>query len=91
MVEINRNNMTNAIARAKQIHPFVMVLGERQFAVESKTTLETYQIRFFVNGKRKLAACTCPAGKKGMVCYHVAAAAAVNIGLQRLKRQTIGQ
>jgi hypothetical protein len=86
MIELTRDKMTNAIARAKQIHPFVMVLGERQFAIESKSTLETYHIRFFVNGARKLASCTCPAGRKGMVCYHVAAAAAVNIGLQRLRR-----
>jgi hypothetical protein len=86
MIELTRDKMTNAIARAKQIHPFVMVLGERQFAIESNSTLETYQIRFFVNGRRKLATCTCKAGKAGMVCYHVAAAAAVNIGLQRLKR-----
>ncbi len=86
MVEINKNNMQNAIAKARKIHPFVMVLGDRQFAIESKSTLETYQIRFFVNGTRKLASCTCPAGRQGMVCYHVAACAAVNIGLQRLKR-----
>jgi len=88
MVEINKSNMQNAIAKAKKIHPFVMVLGKRQFAIESKSTLETYQIRFFVNGSRKLATCTCPAGRKGMVCYHVAAAAAVNIGLQRLQRKS---
>ncbi len=86
MIELHRDRMTNAIARAKKLHPFVMVLGERHFAIESKTTLETYQIRFFVNGTKKLASCTCPAGRQGMVCYHVAAAAAVNIGLQRLKQ-----
>lgn len=86
MIELTRNNMQNAIAKAKAVHPFVMVLGERQFAIESKTTLETYHIRFFVNGKHKLASCTCPAGRNGQVCYHVAAAAAVNIGIQRLRK-----
>lgn len=86
MIELTKDKMTNAIARAKQIHPFVMVLGERQFAIESKSTLATYQIRFFVNGSRKLATCTCPAGRSGQVCYHVAAAAAANIGLQRMRR-----
>lgn len=86
MIELTKDGMTNAIARAKKLPPFMMVLGERQFAIESKTTLETYQIRFFVNGARKLASRTCPAGKQVRVCYHVAAAAAVNIGLQRLRR-----
>lgn len=86
MVELTKDKMTNAIAKAKNLHPFVMVLGERQFAIESKSTLETYQIRFFVNGAKKLAICTCPAGRQGMVCYHVAAAAAVNIGIQRMRR-----
>lgn len=86
MIELTKDKLTNAIAKAKKIHPFVMVLGERQFAIESKSTLETYQIRFFVNGRKKLATCTCPAGRSSQACYHVAAAAAVNIGLQRLKR-----
>ena len=83
MIELTKDKMTNAIAKAKKLHPFVMFLGERRFAVESKTTLETYQIRFFVNGNKRLASCTCKAGQEGMVCYHVAAAAAVNIGIQR--------
>lgn len=86
MIKLERNKMTNAIKRARTIRPFVKWLGGRQYTVTSSDRQSTYQVRFAVANGAKLAECNCKAGEAGMVCYHVAAAAAVNIAIASMKQ-----
>jgi uncharacterized Zn finger protein len=88
MIEIKRNDaMNRAIARAKHERPKVkpVSVSERVYTVTGSKG-DTYTVRFAVSGNKKLASCDCKGGQAGMVCKHVAAAAAVNIGLQRMRR-----
>jgi hypothetical protein len=40
-----------------------------------------YTVRFAVANGMKLAECDCKAGQRDQMCYHVAAAAGVNMGM----------
>jgi hypothetical protein len=88
MIKLTQEKLARAIERARKLRPFVtfLDLDERLYVVCSATGLNEYQVRFSVQGKEKFADCNCQAGKNGMACYHVAAAAAVNIGIQRQRR-----
>lgn len=85
MLEITRNNISNAIARAKQVHPRVTWLGGRNFEVTGSSG-NLYAVSFAVVEGRKLASCGCAAHRQGMMCFHVAAAASVNIAIQSMQR-----
>ena len=87
MIKLEQQKMTNAIKRAKQVRPFVKWLGERRFSVTSSDKLTRYTVSFVVVNGHKLAECDCRAGRDGMLCFHVAAAAAVNIAVQSTRRQ----
>ena len=91
MIKLDTNTLKNAIARAKQLKPFVAFLGERHFCVASSHGPQTYQVRFFVNPvtREKFGTCDCKAGQSAMPCYHLAAAAAVNIGVMSMRRQAM--
>jgi len=92
MIKLERNkSMMRAIDRARQLRPRVTFAGERRFNVRSARHPETtYLVVFAVDaGGRKFGACTCPAGHSGQVCYHLAAAAAVNIGIQGMRRRAL--
>lgn len=84
MLEITRANLQRAIARAKQVRPHVTWLGGRNFAVTGSTGNE-YAVSFVVVDGRKLASCGCKAHRRGLPCFHVAAAAAVNVMIQSRK------
>lgn len=95
MIKLTNETLKNAIARARTLRPLVKVLSvaHRLYAVESKTHAGTvYHVRFDVQKGEKLAECRnsngqpCPANKHGLVCYHVSAAAAVNIACQSMRR-----
>jgi hypothetical protein len=88
MIELTTSKMTKAIERAKAIRPRVRMIGERRFLVWRKERhVETaYTVQFAVANGLKLAECDCKAGQANQVCYHVAAAAAVNIGVQGMRR-----
>lgn len=84
MIELENNDaMQRAINRAKQCHPKVTVLdvATRAYRVTNSKRDGFYTVRFAVSAGKKLAACDCKAGQSGMICFHAAAAAAVNIGL----------
>jgi uncharacterized Zn finger protein len=83
MIKLERNDaMAKAIIRAKLAHPKVSIINaaQRLYRVAGRQG-NSYTVRFAVANGLKLAACDCPAGQAGQLCYHVAAAAAVNIGL----------
>ncbi len=87
MIKLEASKMTKAIEKAKAIHPRVSRIGERTYKVTSSDGKGSYVVRFVVSNGLKLAECDCKAGKVGTICFHVAAAAAVNIGFQRMKQQ----
>lgn len=87
MIKLDLTNMTRAIAKAKQIRPRVTVVdaGARIYSVSGMSG--RYTVKFPVADGHKLAECNCKAGQSNMVCYHVAAAAAVNMGIQGMRLQ----
>ncbi len=58
--------------------------SERTYAVTGSKG-DNYTVKFAVANGHRLAECDCPA--RGL-CYHIAAAASVNIGIQSMRRQT---
>lgn len=89
MIKLEKNKtMQNAIERAKQFRPKVTFISERTFSVLSAKNSNSYTVKFDVVNGEKFASCDCKAGKDGrFICYHVAAAAQVNIIRQSVKRQ----
>jgi hypothetical protein len=88
MIELKRNEaMKRAIYRAKNARPKVkpVDVAARVYTVTGSKG-DTYTVRFAVSGSKKFASCDCKGGQAGMVCYHIASAAAVNIGLQGMRR-----
>ena len=90
MIKLETTKMQNAIRKARQLRPRVRMIGERLYAV-SGSQGNTYQVGFAVakdaQGNRvKLGECNCKAGESGMACYHLAAAAALNIGVMSMRR-----
>jgi hypothetical protein len=88
MIKLTKENTVRAIERCKQLKPKVRFVADRTFKVESANNPNIYQVTFDVRNGNKLGACQCKAAERGLVCYHIAAAAAVNIYRQGLKRQT---
>lgn len=80
MLKLTTENMARAIEKAKALRPKVRVLSatERRYAVTGSNGA-IYTVNFTVAGGHKLGSCNCPART---VCYHLAAAAAVNTGLR---------
>jgi hypothetical protein len=86
MIALTTNKLQNAIARARQLRPTVHFLGERHFKVYSARNHNEYEVRFAVADGVKLGECSCRAGQEGLPCYHLAAAASVNIGVAAMRR-----
>lgn len=91
MIKLETAKMTKAIERAKAIRPRVRVISadKRIYSVwRRERHVETaYTVRFAVAGGLKLAECDCKAGVRGQMCYHIAAAAQVNVMTQSMRRQ----
>jgi hypothetical protein len=87
MIELkSTEQMAKAIERARQLKPFVRVRGFRWYEVKSSNGENIYTIHFYKSGKQRLAECTCKTGERGLICYHVAGAAAVHIGIASMRR-----
>jgi len=86
MIKLTKENTARAIERCKQLKPKVRFLEDRTFAVESANNPNVYQVRFDVKDGEKFGECQCKAAERGLVCYHIAGAAAVNILRQSMKR-----
>src|SRR5262249_25769182 len=88
MIKLESRTMTKAIARAKAVRPRVRVVSadERVYSVTGSKG-DAYTVKFVVVNGLKLAECDCLAGQREQLCYHIAAAAAVNIAVQSMRRQ----
>lgn len=84
MLHLNPDQFANAIKRARQVHPKVTWLGGRRYSVTSSDRTCEYTVTFSVVNGQRFGACSCYAGQKHLPCFHIAAAAAVNIGMARL-------
>ena len=88
MIKLTAENTQRAIERCKQLKPKVRFVAERTFSVQSANNANSYTVRFNVQNGEKFGDCECKAGQDGrFVCYHIAAAAQVNIIRQSVKRQ----
>ncbi len=87
MIELkSKEQMERAIKQARQLKPFVRVRGFRWYEVKSSNGESIYTIHFYKAGKQRLAECNCKAGERGLICYHVAGAAAVHIGIAAMRK-----
>lgn len=89
MILLTKENTAKAIERCRQLKPKVSFIADRIFSVRSANNGNSYTVRFDVQNGNKLAQCECKASERGLVCYHIAGAAQVNIIRQSMKRQTI--
>jgi hypothetical protein len=89
MIKLTTENTQRAIEKCKQLKPKVSFIADRTFSVKSANNANSYTVRFAVQNGEKFGVCECKAGESGRwVCYHLVAAATVNIYRQSLKRQT---
>ena len=89
MIKLTTENTPKAIERCKKLKPKVRFIAERTFVVKSANNGNIYTVRFDVIEGQKFGQCDCKASERGLVCYHIAGAAQVNIYRQGLKRQTV--
>lgn len=91
MINLETAKLTNAINRAKQIRPRVRMTAERTYSVTGSRGAN-YTV-FFAVGKDaqgrpvRMGECTCEAGRNAMPCFHLAAAAALNIAIHTMRQQ----
>ena len=87
MIELkSKEQMTKAIQRARKLKPFVRIRGFRWYEVKSSNSESIYTIHFYKNGRQKLAECNCKAHEHGFLCYHIAGAAAVHVGIAAMRK-----
>jgi len=86
MINLEPNKMQEAIERAKAVRPRVRVISadERTYSVTGSKG-DAYTVKFVVVKGLKLAECDCKAGEAGMMCFHVAGAAQVNVMAQSMR------
>lgn len=89
MIELTKENTAKAVERCRELKPKVSFIADRTFAVKSANNANTYTVRFNVENGKKLGLCECKASERGLVCYHLVAAATANIYRQTLKRQIV--
>ncbi len=77
MIEINKENLKNAVAKAKTTKPKVRVLEFRTYFVTNGDGI-TYTVKFTKIGGKPQGECSCVATK---CCYHIAAAIDIHLTL----------
>ena len=89
MIELKtREQLSKAIARARKGRLFVQPTSIfRQYRVTNRETGAQYVVDFFVKRDgRRFGHCTCKGGERGLACKHIAAAAAVQIGIAAMRQ-----
>lgn len=86
MIQLNSTEqLAKAIERAKAGRLFVRFVQFRQFRVENRANGQTYNVNFFVREGKRFGHCDCKGGERGLACKHIAAAAAVQIGIAAMR------
>ena len=89
MIELkSQEQMAKAIQRARRLKPFVRVRGFRWYEVKSSNGDAVYTIHFYKQGGHRFGECNCKGGERGLICYHLAGAAAVHIGIAAMRAAT---
>jgi uncharacterized Zn finger protein len=83
---VSTEQLAKAIDRARAGRLFVRFVQFRQFKVENRMNGRTYNVNFFVRAGRRFGHCDCKGGERGLVCKHLAAAAAVQTGIAAMRR-----
>ncbi len=88
MIEIieNSNAMHRATAKARIAKPMVRITAWRRYEVTNKKTGATYSVEFDVRDGKRLASCSCIAGQRERLCYHVASSAGVHACVAMARR-----
>ncbi len=81
----SEQQMARAIERSRKLKPFVKVIGFRWYEVRSSDGKQTYTIHFYERESRMLGECNCKGGELGFICYHLAGAAAIHVGIAAMR------
>jgi hypothetical protein len=79
-------NTKRAIEKCRELKPRVKFIKDRLFVVYSSNNSNVYHVHFDVQNGEKFGACECKAAEKGLICYHIIAAATANIYRQTVKQ-----
>ena len=89
MIELkSKEQMARAIKRARELKPFVRVRGFRWYEVKSSNGDSIYTIHFYKQNGRRFGECNCKGAERGFICYHLAGAVAVHIGIAAMRAAT---
>ena len=86
MISLTADKLKNAIAKAKKLRPRVQYLWWRAYLVTSPASGNQYTVTFQVTNGQKFGQCSCKAGELYVPCFHLAAAASVQIGVASMRR-----
>jgi hypothetical protein len=84
MIELTKQNIEKATAKARTAKPKVRVIEFRTYAVTNKDGV-TYTIKFSKIAGKKFGECDC---KATVVCYHIAASLPIHLVLASQMTQT---
>ncbi len=78
MLEITKESIEKATAKARQTKPLVKVIEFRLYQVTNRTSGAKYTVKFSKVGGKKFAECDCKATK---ICYHIGSTIGLHIVL----------
>jgi hypothetical protein len=85
---VSAEQLKDAIERARKSDLFVRATPlSRQYKVTNRETGAEYYVNFFVRGGQRFGHCSCKAGVRNIACKHLAAAAALHIGISAMRRR----
>jgi hypothetical protein len=82
MIELQPDQLSKAIAKARKVRTHVHMLAWRKYQVRTPEN-RIYHVTFDTRDGKKLAACTCPAGDRDQACYHIAAAVVLHLAIAK--------
>jgi hypothetical protein len=85
---ISTMQLSAAIAKARSSNLFIRPTSlSRQYLVTNRDNGKQYYVDFFVMNDKRFGHCDCEAGQRNIACKHLAAAAALHIGLSAIRRR----
>jgi hypothetical protein len=86
MLEITKESIEKATAKARIEKPRVRVIEFRTYAVTNKNGV-TYTVKFYKVNGRKFGECDCVATR---ICYHISSSLPIHLVLsEQMHRQTV--